>query len=227
MPYKWMYAFIDESDSLCHGRGLVIGAWMTAYADDWSWRIWKIRQDLEYPCELHFHKISRDARDRRFRAAKAVAQSLVELEKTWYARCIYVSPSQAARWRRSMGKKGQARIRQSVAHAQFLTQLADRFFEHAMTDAMGLVTDAKQEGWFDQIFLRELVEQMNASFGGPRYSVYPVDSKDTDLLQVADLLVGSVAQMFHPVPNPNKEELANILRPLADPSVNKIGVWKW
>src|SRR5690606_7482115 len=163
--------------------------------------------------------------DRRFRLAKAVAEALVEYEKSWYARCIYVSKTQQTLWQKAIGKTEQAAPPQSETHAEFLSLMADRFFEHAKTEAMGLVPDAKQERWFDHVFLRALVERMNAILGERRYMVFPADSKDTDLLQVADLVVGCVAQMFDPVANPNKQLLADILRPLAEQ--NKIGVWLW
>lgn len=227
MPYKFMYAFIDESDSLCHGRCLVIGAWITAYEEDWFWRMKSIRRHLRYPFEMHFHKISRDSNDRRYLLAKAVAEALVEHQTSWYARCIYVNKTQEALWKRSMGKRGQTPTRQSETHAEFLTIMADRFFEHAKTETMGLVPDAKKERWFDEIFLRDLVKQLNAKLGERRYMVFPGDSKREEMLQIADLIVGCVAQMFHPVDNPNKERLADILRPLANPNVNRIGVWPW
>lgn len=216
MPYEEMHAFVDESDRMSTGGPLVITVWLTAYWDMWSNIVEQERRKNNYWYEMHYHKISRNSSDRRANLTLALARQLQKVRYSWYARAICIKPELKSLW--------EDRWNQEQAHEAFLFELADQFFGHARTKKLNVYVDAKRTHGFDVALLQEITEQLN-SVDGPRVEMKAVSSKQSEGLQLADMLAGAIGWNIAPGENPNKQAVADVVHALMD--ADRIRVWHW
>lgn len=97
-PYPEMWAYVDESQAARATSTFVATIWFTAYKDMWQSIIRDVRNDERFGYEMHFHKISSNPNDWRFRVTNRAVGKLLQYDRSWYARSVYVPEEMIRAW---------------------------------------------------------------------------------------------------------------------------------
>lgn len=211
-----MEVFVDESGAIRATEPFYAGLWIT-----WQGKLWRAmvsdqRVAESFFKEFHFHKISRDPNDWRYRFGRRVAEKLQY--KTWYGRLLHVPGEKLDQWRRMSRRE---------IYDTLVTELLMKFTPRIPEPRIVVTIDERNRPKDDDYIPVGLEARLRDRLPDKKIEVRLASSKDEDLLQVADLLVGAVRQLTYPSGNPNKESLGQLVAPYTHGERPRVWVWDW
>jgi hypothetical protein len=192
------------------------GLWLTAYPGMWRRLIRLSRTNNRYGYSFHFHEISRNPEDWQYKAVREVFRSLTDLQRSWYARVIHVPT----------GNPIEADISLQEVYDIVVGSLIYRFAGRAKSNELRIVLSHRNRAGDSEFLpkgIQRLANMRSKMIDGPRITVEVKPHRSDDLLQLADLVMSSVRQVYYPSPNPNKEQLAETAKSLIG---TRIKVWR-
>lgn len=211
-----MEVFLDESGAVRAAGPFYAGLWLTWQGDLWRSMISDQRAAESFFKEFHFHKISRTPGDWQYRFGRRIARKLQY--KTWYARLLHVPDTKIKEWRR---------MSRTEVYDTLLTELLLKFARHIPERRIVVTIDEKNRPKDDDYLPAGIEALLKERLPHKEIEVRLARSKDDDLLQVVDLLVGAVRQIRYPSGNPNKEALGRLVAPYMEGKRPRVWVWDW
>lgn len=211
-----MDVFLDESGAVRAAGPFYAGLWLTWQADKWRAMVSDQRAAESFLKEFHFHKISRSPNDWRYRFGRRVARKF--LYKNWYARLLHVSENKLHQWRQ---------LSRRDIYDTLLTELLVKFAPHIPEPRIVVTIDERNRPKDDDYLPVGIEAVLREMLPHKDIKVRLANSRDEDLLQVADLLVGAVRQLKYPSGNPNKKVLAQLIEPYTLGERPRVWVWDW
>ena len=203
-----MEIYLDDAGAIAASNPFVIGMFFTWRGDMWRGIVRDRRTSFGYPCEMHFAKISRNESDRRYRFIRLVFELLARYDKTWYFRAMHVPQHKLSVW-----KRDHRSVRETFDY--IVDQATERFLRGVPERSANLVIDSHSRTRDDSYIPAGLQAYLNTIapiYNAPTVTVRMADSRDEQLLQVADCLTGALRQTFYPSGNHNKLDLAHFYR---------------
>ena len=201
---------LDESGGLRTEAPFLVGAFFATNQSLIKSIINYARNLHNYPYELHFNKISNKDDDKRFKTSKTLFQALLLRSRDWQARIIYSNdPKETGAWRGltidELYNKLVKRLILSCGNL-FLRGRSATF----------ILDEKNKAKWNDfiPVKLEELLNNKIKKATGTNFIVKTGKSSQNDFIQIADLFLGAVRQLYVPSTNKNKIELANLIKPV-------------
>ncbi|ADU50137.1 hypothetical protein Tmar_0012 [Thermaerobacter marianensis DSM 12885] len=219
MAYKTsevMEVFLDESGALRATEPFYAGLWITWQGDKWRTMVSDQRAAEAFFKEFHFHKISRNPNDWRYRFGRRIARKFIY--KNWYARLLHVPGDKLDQWRR---------MNRRDIYDTLLTELLVKFAPHIPEPRIVITIDERNRPKDDDYLPVGIEAILRDVLPHKQIEVRLASSSNEDLLQVVDLLVGAVRQLKYPSGNQNKKALARLIQPYTIGEKPRVWVWDW
>jgi len=213
-----IYVYLDESGDTSSSPSFVVCMFFTKEPQFWTNVIKTARKKNKYPYELKFHKISENIRNGRYRMCLDVFNSLIKHQNKFYCRSIVVG-------RKLINKVFFSKSDQ-IEYNYFIEQLV-LYYTEKLTDDAKLFLDERCRERYDNFIpnkLQSILDIRTVLEGTKKVKLFIEDSKNSELLQLTDLVVGAIRQCFFPSKNRNKKELSEILSKLFN---KNIYLWHW
>lgn len=213
-----MHIYLDESGDTGGAPGFAVAMFFTKDPTFWEKIIRVIRNEEKYPYEFKFKKMQDNLRDGRVRFARKLIDAFIKYKRKFYARVLVVD--------RKLVDKAKFGGSNQVEYNYFVESLVMHYTKRLTEDAK-LVLDFRQrerEDFFIPEKLQSMLDIRSATEETKQVKLSIRDSKKEDLLQIADLLVGAVRQIYFPSKNKQKIRIARKLAKLID---DRIYIWPW